>query len=71
MKKNIITISREFGSGGHSIAQAVAKKHGVPCYDKALVEQVSKESGFDPEYIENQGEYTSSFPFFRHNALLR
>ncbi|MGE4275824.1 MAG: AAA family ATPase [Lawsonibacter sp.] len=65
MKKNIITISREFGSGGHSIAQEVAKKLGVPCYDKALVEQVAKESGFNPEYIENQGEYASSFPFFR------
>lgn len=62
----IITISREFGSGGHSIAEALAKKLGVTCYDRALVEQVAKESGFAPTYIEKQGEYVSgTFPFFR------
>lgn len=66
MRKNIITISREFGSGGHSIAEALAKELDIPCYDKALVEQVAKDSGFDPEYIEKQGEYAAGpFPFFR------
>lgn len=66
MKNNIITISREFGSGGHSIAQALAEQLGIPCYDKALVEQVAKDSGFDPAYIEKQGEYAASpFPFFK------
>lgn len=66
MKKNIITISREFGSGGHSIAQALAEQLGIPCYDRALVEQVAKDSGFDPAYIEKQGEYaTGPFPFFK------
>ena len=34
MKKNIITISREFGSGGRTIGKTVAEQLGVPCYDK-------------------------------------
>lgn len=66
MKKTIITISREFGSGGHSIAKALAEKLNIPCYDKELVEQVAKDSGFDPAYIEAQGEYAAGpFPFFK------
>ena len=35
----IITISREFGSGGRSIGKIVAKKLGIPCYDKYFTEQ--------------------------------
>ena len=47
MEKRIITISREFGSGGRSIGRAVADKLGIPFYDKELVEQVALESGFE------------------------
>ncbi len=56
MKKNIITISREFGSGGRTIGKTVAERLGVPCYDKELVKQVALESGFDPKFIEERGE---------------
>ena len=55
----IITISREFGSGGHSIGQSVAETLDIPFYDSAIVEQVAQESGFDKEVIEEQGEHTS------------
>ncbi len=57
MSKNIITISREFGSGGRSIGKMVAERLGYKYYDKELVKQVALESGFDPKYIEEHGEY--------------
>lgn len=57
MEKMIITISREFGSGGRSIGKAVAEKLNIPYYDKELIKEVSDETGLSPEYIENVGEY--------------
>ena len=56
----IITISRQFGSGGHSIGEAVAKKLNIPFYDGEIVNRVAIESGYAKELIETQGEYTSS-----------
>ena len=58
--KKIITISREFGSGGRSIGKAVAAKLGITYYDKELIKQVAEKTGFDPKYIEENGEYTKS-----------
>lgn len=57
MEKRIITISREFGSGGRSIGRLVAEKLGIPFYDKELVDQIALESGFDPAFIEEHGEH--------------
>lgn len=57
MKKTIITISREFGSGGRSIGKAVAEKLNIPYYDKELIKEVAEKTGFSPQYIENAGEY--------------
>ena len=54
--KRIITISREFGSGGRTIGKKLAEKLGYKYYDKELVKQVSAETGFDPAYIEEHGE---------------
>lgn len=51
--KRIITISREFGSGGHSIGQKVAEKLNLKFYDRALLEKIAQETGFSKEYIEN------------------
>ena len=48
MEKKIITISREFGSGGRTIGHKVAERLGIPFYDKELVNQVALESGFAP-----------------------
>lgn len=53
----IITISRQFGSGGRSIGKMVADKLGYAYYDSELVDKVAKETGFDPEYIKDAGEY--------------
>lgn len=57
MKNRIITISREFGSGGRTIGKETAAKLGVPCYDQELIEKLAEESGFAPAYIQEQGEY--------------
>ena len=52
MTNKVITISRQFGSGGRSIGKAVAEKLGIPYYDTELVDKVAKESGFSHEFIE-------------------
>ena len=56
MSEKIITITREFGSGGRTIGKKVAQKLGIPCYDEELLEKMVKESGFVKEYIEEQSE---------------
>ncbi len=52
MEKNIITISREFGSGGRLIGKRLAEKLGVPYYDKELLDRIAEESGFSREMME-------------------
>ena len=57
MKQGIITISREFGSGGRTIGKAVARKLGIPCYDAELIAEMAKQSGFAEDYVREAGEY--------------
>lgn len=59
MKNRIITISREFGSGGRTIGKLVADQLGIPCYDSELIEKISEQSGFDQEYLKRNGEQGS------------
>ncbi|WP_461884196.1 cytidylate kinase-like family protein [Fusicatenibacter sp.] len=56
MTKGIITISREFGSGGRLIGEEVAKKLGIACYDKNIIEKIAEQSGLSPEYIAEKAE---------------
>ena len=58
MKTRVITISREFGSGGRTVGKQTAKLLGIPCYDQEVIEKVAAESGFAKEYIKERGEYT-------------
>ncbi len=58
--KTIITISREFGSGGRSIGKRVAELLGYKFYDSELVNKVAERSGFAPSFIEESGEYASA-----------
>ena len=57
MKNRIITISREFGSGGRTIGKDVAEKLGIPCYDEELINKIAEKSGLAKEYIADRGEY--------------
>ncbi len=60
----IITIGREFGSGGHQIGMELAKELGIPFYDKELLERAAKESGFCKDLFVSQDEKpTGSFLF--------
>jgi cytidylate kinase len=54
----VITISREFGSGGRTIGKMVAEKLQIPCYDQELIEKIAETSGLAKEFIEERGEYT-------------
>ena len=56
MVKRIITISREFGSGGRFIGEEVAKKLGIAYYDKNIISQIAEKSGLSPEYIQENAE---------------
>ena len=54
----VITISREFGSGGRTIGKLSAERLGIPCYDQELIEKIEEKSGLAKEFIEERGEYT-------------
>ena len=60
MKNHIITISREFGSGGRTIGKKAADQLGIPCYDADLIHKIAQESGFTEGYIREAGEYAPS-----------
>ncbi|MBQ8117551.1 MAG: cytidylate kinase-like family protein [Lachnospiraceae bacterium] len=58
----VITIGRQFGSGGREIGEKVAEYFGIKCYDKELLTRAAKESGFCEEMIQNHDERpTNSF----------
>ncbi|NCC00098.1 MAG: cytidylate kinase-like family protein [Clostridia bacterium] len=62
MKHFVITISREFGSGGRLIGKALAERMGIDFYDKEMIHMLMEESGFTRETIEEwQEKKTSSF----------
>ena len=69
MKKNIITISRQFGSGGRTVGRLVAQKLGIPFYDKELVEQIALETGFAPKFVEENGEHAPGNSLFSYAFL--
>ena len=66
MEKKIITISREFGSGGRTIGRMVADRLGIPFYDKELVEQIALESGFATNFVEEHGEHAPGKSVFSY-----
>ena len=64
MKKNIITISRQFGSGGRTVGRQLAERLNIPFYDRELAKQVAEETGFDTKFIEENGEFSPSKSIF-------
>ena len=60
--KTVITIGRQYGSGGREVGQKLAAHYGINCYDSELLSKVAKESGFCQEIVKQQDERpTSSF----------
>ena len=66
MEKKIITVSREFGSGGRTVGRLVAQQLGIPFYDSELVKQISLESGFAPKFVEEHGEHSPGNSLFSY-----
>ena len=66
MTKRIITISREFGSGGRFIGEEVAKKLGVAYYDKDIIGKIEEQSGLSPEYIQENAELSPKKGLFAY-----
>ena len=66
MEKRIITISREFGSGGRFIGEEVAKQLGIAYYSENIIDQIAQQSGLSPEYIEENAELSPKRGFFAY-----
>ena len=60
MKKFILTISREFGSGGRLIGNRIAERFHVPFYDRELIEMAAEKSGLSPDFIARSDERSAS-----------
>ncbi len=56
----IITISRQYGSGGREIGSRVAKELGIPFYDNALIQLAAEESGFSAEHFRDYDKYANN-----------
>ncbi|MDY5498430.1 MAG: cytidylate kinase-like family protein [Anaerobutyricum sp.] len=67
--KNIITISREFGSGGRTIGKQVAQKLGIEFYDRDIITKVVEESGLTRKYVEHYGEFAPSADRFAYSFV--
>ena len=66
MEKKIITISREFGSGGRYIGRQIAAKLGIAFYDKDIILKTAEETGLSEEFIEKKGEYSPAKSIFSY-----
>lgn len=66
MTKRIITISREFGSGGRFIGEEVAKKLGITYYNEDIISQIAEKSGLSPEYIQKNAELSPKKGLFAY-----
>ena len=66
MAKRIITISREFGSGGRFIGEKVAKKLGIAYYDKNIINDIAEKSGLSPEYVQKNAELSPKKGLFAY-----
>lgn len=68
LARGIITIGREYGSGGRFVAKRAAEILGIPFYDKELIELAAQETGMSPEFIKKAEEHRSS-PFIFSTAF--
>ena len=66
MAKRIITISREFGSGGRFIGEEIAKKLGIAYYDKNIIYEIAETSGLSPEYVRENAELSPKKGLFAY-----
>ena len=69
--KKLVTVSREYGSGGRQISAMIAEKLGVPCYDKEIIDIAVKKSGLSREVIESaELRAKSAFTYTLSSAMV-
>ena len=71
MSYKIITISREFGSGGRFIGEETAKKLGIGFYDREIIAKVADDLGLSEKYVADRGEYAPSKNIFSYAFIGR
>lgn len=69
LKYPVITIGREYGAGGRTIAAALSEKLGIPYYDKDFVVKTAKESGYSEDEIDKEGEQMNHMNEFMNSLL--
>ena len=65
MENRVITISREYGSGGRMVGRKLAEKLGIHCYDADLIQRIVDKSGYSADKKENPRQEESSPRFLR------
>ena len=60
MKKFVITIGRQYGSGGKEVGERLAERRGIACYDKKLIAMAAQKGGFDPKRVSELDEKAAS-----------
>ena len=60
-KKVIVTLGRQFGSGGRQLGKRLAELLGIAYYDRELMEEMAKHSGLDVSYLEERDEHIPGF----------
>ena len=68
-KKIIINVGRQFGSGGHLVAEELGRKLGIPVYDNELIIKAAEDSGFSKDLLTKSDENRSMFNFSSFFAL--
>ena len=66
----VITIAREYGSGGRYIGRLIADKLGIKFYDKDFIEKLAQETGLSEEYIEENEQKMSKFSNFNNGYYI-
>ena len=68
--KGIICIGRQYGSGGREVGEKLARKLGIPCYDKLLIKKAALESGLSTDFISKTEESPiNSYSVFKRKSL--
>ena len=63
MKQIIISVGREFGSGGHIVAQKIAEHYDIPIFNKELLEEMARKEGYSEKALEKYDEKPVNFGF--------
>lgn len=64
MKRVVITINRQYGSGGKTIGYMLAEKLGIPCYSREILQRASEESGINESMFNARDERLKRLPKF-------